>query len=117
MLAVPQRVDGAARQAEVEFAAKESSRGKESPSWENVECMGNEQFIRGMWECFTLKRAEAKKILEDAARERQEGMQGQCQQESLFMEILERLMLPGTTRRCAKASKEKIGKKCMTPTR
>ena len=39
--------------------------------------IAHEQFIRGMWEHFTLKRAEAKKILEDAARERQEGIQGQ----------------------------------------
>ena len=39
--------------------------------------MGNEQFINGMWEYFILKRAEAKKILEDAARERQEGIQDQ----------------------------------------
>ena len=30
------------------------------------EIMENEQFIRGMWKHFTLKRAEAKKILEDA---------------------------------------------------
>ena len=53
--------------------------------------MGDELFIRGMWECFALKRAEAKKILEDAARERQEGMQGQWQQKSLFREILEQV--------------------------
>ena len=51
--------------------------------------MGSEQFIRGMWEYFILRRAEAKKILEAAARERQEGMQGQWQQESSFREILE----------------------------
>ena len=53
--------------------------------------MGNEQFVRGMWEYFTLKRAQAKKILEDAARERQEGIQGQWQQESPFREILEQV--------------------------
>ena len=51
--------------------------------------MGNEQFIRGVWECYTLERAEAKRILEDASRERQEGIQGQWQQESLSREILE----------------------------
>ena len=34
--------------------------------------MGSEQFIRGMLEYFTLRRAEAKKILEAAARETQE---------------------------------------------
>ena len=55
----------------------------------NVENIGNEQFIRGRRECFTLRRAEAKNILEDATRERQEGIQGQWQQESPFREILE----------------------------
>ena len=53
--------------------------------------MGNDQFVRGMWEYFTLKSAEAKKILEGAARERQEGTQGQWQQESPFREILEQV--------------------------
>ena len=53
--------------------------------------MGNEQFSSGMWEYFTLQRAEAKKILEGATRERQEGTQGQWQQESLFREILEQV--------------------------
>ena len=39
-------------------------------------------------EHFTLKRAEAKKIMEDAARERQEGIQGQWQP---FREIIEKV--------------------------
>ena len=51
--------------------------------------IGNEQFLNGMWEYFTLKRAEAKRIREDAARERQEGIQGQWQQESPVREVLE----------------------------
>ena len=51
--------------------------------------MGNEQFTRGMWEYFTLLRTEAKRIRDDAAREKQEGIQGQWQQESPFREILE----------------------------
>ena len=51
--------------------------------------MGNEQFISGMWEYFTLERAEENMILEDASREKQEGIQGQWQQESPFREILE----------------------------
>ena len=53
--------------------------------------MGNEQFLRGMWEYFTLKRADAKKILEDDSREKQEGKQGQWQQESPFKEVLEQV--------------------------
>ena len=46
--------------------------------------MGNEQFTRGMWEYFTLRRAEAKRTRDDTAREKQEGKQGQWQQESPF---------------------------------
>ena len=52
--------------------------------------MGNEQFIQGMWEYFALKGAEVKKILEDASREQQDGMQGQWQQQSPFR-ILEQV--------------------------
>ena len=44
-----------------------------------------------MWKYFTLKRAEVKHILEDASRERQEGIQGHTQQESSFTEILEQV--------------------------
>ena len=51
--------------------------------------MGNQPIRRGMWECFTFKIAEAKKIVDDAARDRQEGIQGQWQQGSPFREILE----------------------------
>ena len=53
--------------------------------------MGNEQLIRGMWEYFTLERAEVRKILADASREKQEGIQGQRQQESPFREVLEQV--------------------------
>ena len=48
---------------------------------------GSEQFLR---EYFTLKRAGARKILADA-REKQEGMQGQWQQEPPFKEVLEQI--------------------------
>ena len=50
--------------------------------------MGNLQFIRGMWEYFTLERAEVRK---KASREKQEGIQGQWQQESPFREVLEQV--------------------------
>ena len=53
------------------------------------ECGGHDQFTRGRWEYFTLERAEAKRIRDDAAREKQEGIQGQWQQESPFREILD----------------------------
>ena len=45
---------------------------------------GSEQFLLGMWEYFTLKRAWARKILADAAHEKQEGMQGQWRHEFSF---------------------------------
>ena len=51
--------------------------------------MGNEQLTRGVWEYFTLNRAEAKRIRDDAAREKQEGISGQWQQEYSSREILE----------------------------
>ena len=77
--------DGAAGQAALKIVAMKAHRGR---IWN---MMGNQQFVRGMWEHFTLKRAEEKKILEDAAREKQQGTQGQWQQKSLFREILEQV--------------------------
>ena len=53
--------------------------------------MGSEQFIRGVWQYSTLKRSEVKKILDDASRERQEGIQGQWQKESPCREVLEQV--------------------------
>ena len=41
-----------------------------------------------MWEYFTLKRAGARKIVADAAQEKQEGKEGQGQQGSPFKEVL-----------------------------
>ena len=52
---------------------------------------GSEQFLCGMWEYFTLKRARARKILADAAQEKQQGKQSQWQQESPFNVILEQV--------------------------
>ena len=42
---------------------------------------GMEQYLRRMWEHFTVKRAWAKAVLADAEKERQEGIQGKWQQE------------------------------------
>ena len=53
--------------------------------------MGNEQFLRGMWEYFTLARAEVRKTLADASREKQEGIQGQWQQESHLRVVLKQV--------------------------
>ena len=52
---------------------------------------GTEQFMRGMWEYFTVKRAWAKAVLADTAKEKQEGTQGQWQLESSFEESLRKL--------------------------
>ena len=52
---------------------------------------GREQFLRGMWEYFSFKRAWARKIFVDAAQEKQEGLQGQWEQESPFNEVLEQV--------------------------
>ena len=52
---------------------------------------GSEQFLRGMWEYFTLKRTRARKTAADAAQEKREGMQGHWQQESFFKEVLEQV--------------------------
>ena len=48
-------------------------------------------FLRGMRDYFTLERAGARKIPADAAQEKQEGKQGQWQQESPFKEVLEQV--------------------------
>ena len=40
---------------------------------------GSEQFLRGMWEYFILKRAWARVLLADTAQEKQEGILGQWQ--------------------------------------
>ena len=54
--------------------------------------VGSEQFLRGMWEYFTLRRARTRKILADATQEEQEGTQDQWQQESPFKEVLEQVI-------------------------
>ena len=54
-----------------------------------MEILVREQFMCGMWEQFTIKRAWAKKVLADAAKEKQEGIQGQWQQGFPVKEVLE----------------------------
>ena len=70
----------------------ERSRGEDKSHQGTIwKVMRNEQFKRGMWEYFTLERAEARKILADASWERQEVIQGKGQQESPFREVLEQV--------------------------
>ena len=76
---------GAARQAAAEVMAMERNSGEVGASWKDMEgVLGNEQFLRGMWEYFTLEKTEQEQILADGAQEKQEGQQGHRQQESPF---------------------------------
>ena len=52
---------------------------------------GSGQLLLEIWEYFTLKRASARKIVADAAQEKQEGIQGQWQQTSPFKEVVEQV--------------------------
>ena len=64
---------------------KKAHRGR---LWRMLE---KDQFTHGMWEYFYLARAKAKKCLRDAEKEKQEGIRGQWQQESLAKEFLEQV--------------------------
>ena len=68
-----------------EVAERKAHRGR---LWK---IFGSEQFLRGMWEYLTFKRAWARKVSADAPQEKQEGIQGQWQQESPFKEVLEQV--------------------------
>ena len=51
----------------------------------------NSQFVRGMWEHFTVKRARAGAVLADAEKEKLDGIQGEWQMESPFKIVLEQI--------------------------
>ena len=59
---------------------------KRNRVWEEVQ---GQQYLRRMWEHFTVKRAWAKAVLSDADKERQEGIQGNWQKDSPFKQELE----------------------------
>ena len=44
--------------------------------------LGKDQYIKGMWEYFSLERVTAKQFRKDAEKDKQEGIQGQWQRES-----------------------------------
>ena len=52
---------------------------------------GMEQFMHGMWEHFTVKRAWAKAVLADAEKEKQQGIQVKWQLDTPFKEVLEQI--------------------------
>ena len=92
-----QRKTGSARQTAAEVEGMERDCGSKSSSWQEI---GSEQLLRGMWEYFTLQRAWARKIKAEAARGKQEGKQGQWQQESPFTEVLEQETKRNTSTDC-----------------
>ena len=53
--------------------------------------MGQEPYLRGMWEHFSCERWKAKKFRQLADEEKQAGIQGQWQQESPATENLEQV--------------------------
>ena len=53
--------------------------------------LGKDQYIQGMWEYLSLEITKAKRLLKDAEKEKQEGMQRQWQRESLAEEYLEQV--------------------------
>ena len=72
---------------------------------------GSEQFLGGMSEYFTLQKAWARKILADAAQEKQEGMSGQWQQESPFNEVLDQVKRSADTD-CGPQTMWQLGEFC-----
>ena len=67
-----------------EIVAMKRSSGEEGASWKDMDTDGKMKY-------FTLERPEARKNLADASREKQEGIQGQWQQESAFKKVLEQV--------------------------
>ena len=65
------------------------SSGKESASRNNLDNHGKRAIHAWYVGVFDSQRAEAKRIRDDPAREKQEGIQGQWQLDSPFREILE----------------------------
>ena len=53
--------------------------------------MGEESYLRGMWEHFFPERSRAKRFREPAEKEKQAGIQGQWQLESPAEEYLEQV--------------------------
>ena len=91
MSAVLQRkIDGAGPGA-VEVLAVEGFCGKEGASLQTVENVGKTSLYK---ECESISlscKSESENILRDAEKEKQEGTQGQWQQESLAKEFLEQV--------------------------
>ena len=57
-----QQTPAGKRRKTADKRAVERGGGKEGVSWKNVEKMGKEPYLRGMWEHFTSERSKAKKF-------------------------------------------------------
>ena len=66
-----------------------SSRGEEGAAWKNLENHGKRATHAWFVGVFDPQKGRGEEDSRDAAREKQEGIQGQWQQESFFREILE----------------------------
>ena len=53
--------------------------------------LGKDQYIQGMSEYFSFERVKSKKFMKEAEKEKQEGIQGQWQRESLAKEYMEQV--------------------------
>ena len=91
MSAVLQRKVVGTEPGAVEVLAVEDDGGTGSASRQIVENVGKDQLVQKMSEYFFLERVKAKKFLEDAKKDKQEGIQGQCQQESFAKEVLDQV--------------------------
>ena len=85
------KVDGTGPGA-VEVLAVEGSGGTEKAHRGRLwKLLRKDQLKQGMWEIFSFARAKAKKFLRDVKKDKQEGIQGQWQQESPAKEFLKQV--------------------------
>ena len=77
-----------------ERLVRQGKQPAKAAEWSEIverKAFGMEQLVRGMWEYFIVKRAWTRAVSADAAKEKQEGTQGQWQLESAFKEVLEQI--------------------------
>ena len=91
MSAVLQRKNDGTGLGAVEVLAVEDNGGTESASWQLVEKVGKGPVCTTDVGVLLLERVKAKTFLDDAKKEKQEGIQDQWQQESLAKEVLDQV--------------------------
>ena len=85
-----QRTPASKRRKTAVKCAVETGGGKENVSRKDVEMIGKEPYLSRMWEYFLQERNRVKRF-PGLADEKQEGLQGQWQQESPAREYLEQV--------------------------